>query len=83
MMCRHYQIWVVLLIGWMKFPTRYIQSISLEGGPNRNKGLIWERMCVCVCVGGGGGGLFHLETTMVSVLQELKYKLENLRYKIF
>ena len=47
----HYQIWVVLLIGWIKFPTWYNQSISFEGGPNRDKGHIWER------VWGGRGGI--------------------------
>ena len=44
-----------------------------EGGLNRDGGLIWA-----------GGGLFHLETTMVSVLhKEIEYKLEMLKYKTF
>ena len=43
------------------------------GGLNRDGVLIWE-----------GGGLFHFETTMVSVLhKELEYKVEKLKYKTF
>ena len=42
------------------------------GGPNRD-GVLFER---------GAGGLFHLEMTMVSVLQkELEYKVETLTNK--
>ena len=35
-------------------------------------------------IGTGGGSIFHLETTMVSVLhKELEYKVEKLKYKRF